>query len=260
MSISSKLLYELNPPKLLTNDQFDKINLDVQMRGFIEKASSALEFVSGLHITDSVLGFPRVSSVTAASVLRNAGIETKLSCSLRTSDRNLISIFQFMSEAIQNKVQGVLILKGDPPYWGPDLPTLKASEVIKALSRYRINEEIELYLSSPNRIINNRSFNNKLKSKPHALITQSISSISDLSNIIGFAKPYGINIIPCIMCPSERNLSSAQKIGLDWSSYSSNPLKFIKEAATISHKVLLSSPNSFNDGLELMKSLKEISL
>jgi hypothetical protein len=165
-----------------------------------------------------------------------------------------------MSEAIQNKVQGVLILKGDSPYWGPDLPTLKASEVIKALSRYRINEEIELYLSSPNRIINNRSFNNKLKSKPHALITQSISSISDLSNIIGFAKPYGINIIPCIMCPSERNLSSAQKIGLDWSSYSSNPLKFIKEAATISHKVLLSSPNSFNDGLELMKSLKEISL
>ena len=260
MSVASKLLYELNPPKLFTSHQFNKVDLDLQMRVFIDRASSVLEFVSGLHITDSVLGIPRVSSISAASVLRDEGIKTNLTCSLRISDRNLISIFQFLSEAIQYKVQGVLILRGDLPYWGPSFTTLKASDIVKRLYMYKINEEIELYLSSPNRIICNESLGKKLSSKPHALITQSISSISDLSNIVGLAEPYGIKIIPCIMCPSARNLSSALKIGLDWSSYYHNPLEFITEAAKISHKVLLSSPNSFNDGLDLMRSLNEIDL
>jgi len=57
------------------------------------------------------------------------------------------------------------------------------------------------------------------------------------------------------LCPSEKNRISAQNIGLDWSAYEKHPVHFISEAAMLSEKVLLCSPNSFNDGLDLVKEL-----
>jgi 5,10-methylenetetrahydrofolate reductase len=260
MSIASKLLYELNPPKLLTRDFFSITELETQTTVFISRASILDEFVSGLHITDSVLGIPRVSSVTAASMLKNEGIKANLSCSLRISDRNLVSILQFLSEAIRNKIESVLILKGDTPFSGPSFSSLKATEILKIVSLYNIDDHIKLYLSSPSKIESSGSLKTKLKLKPYGLVTQSISSLSDLGHIIDLAKPQGINIVPCVMCPSDKNKSSASKIGLDWSGYVKDPVQFIAEAAKMSEKVILSSPNSFNDGLNLVKHLSEINL
>ena len=260
MTIASKLLFELNPPKLLTNDHFELRELDLQMDKFVKRAQKLAKYVDGLHITDSVLGIPRVSSVTAATILRKAGINTELSCSLRISDRNLITIFQFLSEAIRSNIQRILILKGDDPCYGPRMSSLTASEVLRTLTLYRIDEHIKLDLSFPSRIVNPPSFDKKLKLRPHAFVTQSISSLTDLRGIVDLASPYGIKIIACILCPSERNRISAQNIGLDWSTYEKHPVQFISEAAKISEKVLLCSPNSFNDGLELAKELGKSNL
>jgi hypothetical protein len=59
------------------------------------------------------------------------------------------------------------------------------------------------------------------------------------------------------MCPSKRNEISAQNIGLDWASYKEKPENFVREAASLTEKVLLCSPNSFEDGLDLVKKLKK---
>jgi hypothetical protein len=59
------------------------------------------------------------------------------------------------------------------------------------------------------------------------------------------------------MCPSSRNEISAQNIGLDWHSYKERPENFIREAASLTKKILLCSPNSFEDGLHLVRKLRE---
>jgi hypothetical protein len=50
---------------------------------------------------------------------------------------------------------------------------------------------------------------------------------------------------------------SAKNIGLDWGSYENEPENFIREAGNVTDKVLLCSPNSFEDGLGLVKKLKK---
>jgi hypothetical protein len=59
------------------------------------------------------------------------------------------------------------------------------------------------------------------------------------------------------MCPSKRNEISAKNIGLDWGAYVKEPEKFIYEAANLTNKVLLCSPNSFEDGFDLVKKIKK---
>jgi hypothetical protein len=87
-------------------------------------------------------------------------------------------------------------------------------------------------------------------------VTQSISSLSDLGEIIDLAKPYGIKVKAVVMVPSEKNRKSASMIGLDWSEYERNPVDFIMQAAKMADSILLSSPNSFTSGLELLQQLK----
>jgi hypothetical protein len=83
-----------------------------------------------------------------------------------------------------------------------------------------------------------------LAARPRAFVTQSISSIDNLKEIVKVSKQYRIDVIPCIMCPSKRNEVSAQNIGLDWTSYKDKPENFVREAASLTEKVLLCSPNS----------------
>ncbi|HEX2015039.1 MAG TPA: hypothetical protein VLA68_07410, partial [Nitrososphaera sp.] len=95
----------------------------------------------------------------------------------------------------------------------------------------------------------------KLDARPHSFVTQSISSLSDLGDIVDLAKPHGIKVAAVIMVPSERNKQSAAIIGLDWSGYEGSPADFVKEASRMADRVLLTSPNSFQSGLELLKQL-----
>jgi hypothetical protein len=57
------------------------------------------------------------------------------------------------------------------------------------------------------------------------------------------------------MVPSKNNQTSAEKIGLDWKEYQNNPVDFILRAGNLASEVLLTSPNSFQSGLELLEKL-----
>jgi hypothetical protein len=149
-------------------------------------------------------------------------------------------------------------LMGDEPADRLGDSGLRPSAAVRMLRKEGYDLNIKLDLSFPAKVKDKsaQSIRNKLDVIPHSLVTQSISSLSDLGEITDIAKPQGINITAVVMVPSEKNLQSASLIGLDWSEYESNPVDFIRQAAKMADRVLLTSPNSFASGLQLLRQLK----
>lgn len=258
MCRAMKISFELNPPKIIKGEIFDLAQLNADMQAMADRASQMAGLVSGIHLTDSVLGIPRVSSVTAAGYIKNRVNACKLSCSIRARDRNFTSLCQAVSDAILIGVDSVLVLMGDDPANGPGDSGLRPSEAVKMLRKEGYSSDIKLDLSFPAKLQDRsaKSVRNKLEAKPHSLVTQSISSLSDLGEIVDLATPHGIKVAPVVMVPVEKNRQSAAIIGLDWSEYEKNPADFVRGAARIADRVLITSPNSFSSALELLKQLK----
>ena len=252
-----KVIYEMNPPKVLYNNCFDNETIDKNIDLFLSRTKRISEYIDGIHLTDNVLGIPRVSNLMIVSMLKKMGISKPISCTCRLYDKNLISVLQFVTDSIIAGVHSILILRGDKPIIGNKMFNISPTTTIKTLSGHNFNNFIKLDLSFPNKIENSAKIKNKLEARPRAFITQSINSIEYLRSIVDLAKPYNIDVIPCIMCPSKRNEVSAKNIGLDWNSYVETPEKFVYEASKLTNKILLCSPNSFGDGLEFVKRLKK---
>jgi 5,10-methylenetetrahydrofolate reductase len=254
-----KLAYEMNPPKIVTAERFDLVKLNDNIRVMVDRALQLRGLVRGIHLTDSVLGTARISSITAARYLKGVtGTSARLSCSIRVRDRNFLSVCQAVSEAILVGAESVLLLIGDAPADRLRDSGLRPSTVVKMLKAEGYGMNIRLDLSFPARVKDKsaQSIRNKLDVAPDSFVTQSISSLSDLGEIIDLAKPYGIKVKAVVMVPSEKNRKSASMIGLDWSEYERNPVDFIMQAAKMADSILLSSPNSFTSGLELLQQLK----
>ncbi len=256
-----KIAYELNPPKIVKGERFDLAQLSKDMQVMSGRAAQLSGLISGIHLTDSVLGMPRVSSITAASYIRknaSLGDSVSMSCSIRVRDRNFTSLCQAVSDAVMAGVDSLLVLMGDEPADGPGDTGLRPSAAVRMLKKEGYDSKIKLDMSFPAKIGNraSASVQNKLGARPHSLVTQSISSLTDLGEIVDLAKPYGIKVTAVVMVPSEKNRQSASIIGLDWSGYEKNPADFVKQAARIADRVLLTSPNSFGSGVELLKQLK----
>jgi hypothetical protein len=149
-------------------------------------------------------------------------------------------------------------LMGDEPADRLGDSGLRPSTAVRMLKKEGYDLNIKLDLSFPAKVKDKsaQSIRNKLDVIPHSLVTQSISSLSDLGEITDLAKPYGIKVTAVVMVPSEKNRQSASLIGLDWSEYESNPVDFIRQAAKMADRVLLTSPNSFASGLQLLRQLK----
>jgi 5,10-methylenetetrahydrofolate reductase len=251
--------YELNPPKIARDGRYDQRSLDDDMQVFAARARKVARVASGgIHLTDSVLGIPRVSSITAASFVRKKAKNASISCSVRTSDRNAITLCQAAADAIMAGVSSLLVLLGDAPTDGRD-SGLKPSAAVQMLREQGFDKKIRLNLSFPAKVANNRespAIQNKIAAKPYAFVTQSISSLQDLGDIVDLARPNGIRVVACIMVPAEKNFESAKMIGLDWSSYQQDPVDFVKKACRMAAAgVLLTSPNSFQSGLDLLKQI-----
>jgi len=253
-----KISFELNPPKIVKGDMFDLAQLNADMEAMADRALRLASLVSGIHLTDSVLGIPRVSSVTAAGCIKNRVSAVKLSCSIRVRDRNFTSLCQAVSDAILIGIDSVLLLMGDDPADGLSDSGLRPSAAVRMLRKEGYSSNIKLDLSFPAKVQDRaaRSVRNKLEARPHSLVTQSISSVSDLGEIVDLAKSHGIKVVAVVMVPVEKNRQSAAVIGLDWSEYERNPADFVRQAARIADTVLLTSPNSFGSGLELLNALK----
>ncbi len=254
-----KLAYEMNPPKIVTARRFDSVQLNGNIHAMVDRALQLCGLVSGIHLTDSVLGTPRISSLTAARYIKGRmDTSTRLSCSIRVRDRNFVSVCQAVSEAILIGAESVLILMGDAPADRLGDSGLRPSTVVKMLKAEGYDLNIKFDLSFPAKVKDKsaKSIKNKLEVEPNSFVTQSISSLSNLGEIIDLAKPYGIKVTAVVMAPSEKNRQSASMIGLDWSEYESNPVDFIMQAAKMADSILLSSPNSFRSGLELLRQLR----
>ncbi|MFY9797293.1 MAG: hypothetical protein WAK17_04840 [Candidatus Nitrosopolaris sp.] len=250
-----KISFELNPPRIVKNQRFDLVLLNQEIQKFTKRASELVHLVDGIHLTDSVLGIPRISSVTAANFIKRTGNPLKLGCSVRVRDRNYTSICQFVSDAILIGVERVLVLMGDDPVDGSKNLGLKPSSVLKMLYYEKYNSAIDFNLTIPTRIKSPSYIQKKIDAKPTAFVTQSIASLAELGEIVDLARSRKILVVACIMVPSKNNQTSAEKIGLDWKEYQNNAVDFILQAGDLASEVLLTSPNSFQSGLEILEKL-----
>lgn len=244
-----KVSYELNPPKIL-DGKFDYDRLNKDLIKFNSKITEIRGLVDSVHITDSVLGIPRISSISIAK-----DFDIKVRCSLRVRDRNFLALLQLVTDAILNNIDGLLIIKGDEPIDNSIDSGLKPSSIVRQLNELGFSKKIKLFLSIPCNPTKD-AIEKKISAEPYGLITQTISSIDNLIMINDLAKEHGVKVLPCIMVPSEKNKRSAEMIGLDWSNYRDDPYSFIKRAYDICGEVLMTSPLSFKDGIEILRRLK----
>jgi len=253
--VQLQISFEINPPRIVQGQFFDSNLLNQALQKFIKRTLSVVDWVDGIHFTDSVLGIPRISSVSAACYLKMKCNKSNVTCSVRTRDRNFISISQLVSDAILIGVKALLVLMGDEPQQGSG-SGITPSTALKMLYCEQFNRSIEFQLTIPNRIQNMSSIQKKIDAKPSAFVTQSIQSIYELGKVVDMLKPYHIPVVACIMIPSKQNQLCAQMIGLDWRAYQNNPVDFVREAGSIAAGVLLTSPNSLGSALELLQTMK----
>jgi len=247
------LRYEINPPKVI-QDKLLSHEPQRSLDDIKQRIINISKNCNGIHITDSVLGIPRVSPLTLAALIRDFSKKIEITISLRVRDRNLAALTQSVCDAVLLGLNGVLILKGDASADGPKDSGLVPSQVVKHLNESGFNKNIDLFLSLPS----NPDFNKigkKLDAEPAGFITQVIHSEKQVTRIVDELKPQGFKVIPCVLLPSEKNANSAKFLKLDWSGYQDNVVNFIKNIHRIADDVLISSPNDYVKAQNLFKSL-----
>ena len=243
---SMTVRYEINPPKI-SDDGQDVRNVLFER---IESISSAC---NAIHLTDSVLGIPRVSPFEIARQIRESNKNIKLTCSLRVRDRNLNDIEKIVQQSV-GMVDGILVLMGDKSDTISNKAELVPSQVVKTLNDNGLGKKIELFLSIPSNP-NFTKIQKKIDAKPTGFFTQVIHSKDQIEKIASRLKPDGFKIIPCLLLPSQNNLKSAEFLKIDWSNYKENIIGFINEIHSITDDILITSPNDFKRAYETISKL-----
>jgi homocysteine S-methyltransferase len=238
--------YEINPPKI-SDDGQDVRNV------LFERIETISSVCNGIHLTDSVLGIPRVSPFEIAKQIRESNKNIKLTCSLRVRDKNLNDIEKIVQESI-GIVDGILVLMGDKSDTMPNKDNLIPSQVVKALNDNGLDKKIELFLSLPSNP-NFAKIQKKIDAKPVGFVTQVIHSKDQVEKIVNYLRPNGFKIIPCLLLPSKNNLKSAEFLKIDWSNYKENIIEFINEIHSIDSEILVTSPNDFKRAHETLTKL-----
>ena len=238
--------YEINPPKI-SDDGQDVRNV------LFERIETISSVCNGIHLTDSVLGIPRVSPFEIAKQIRESNKNIKLTCSLRVRDKNLNDIEKIVQESI-GTVDGILVLMGDKSDTMSNKDNLIPSQVVKALNDNGLGKKIELFLSLPSNP-NFSKIQKKIDAKPVGFVTQVIHSKDQVEKIVNYLRPNGFKIIPCLLLPSKNNLKSAEFLKIDWSNYEENIIEFINEIHSIDSEILVTSPNDFKRAHETLTKL-----
>jgi len=243
---SMTIRYEINPPKISDDGQ--------NVRNVLfERIKTISSVCNAIHLTDSVLGIPRVSPFEIARQMRESNKNIKLTCSLRVRDRNLNDIEKIVQQAV-GTVDGILVLMGDRSDTIPNKDKLFPSQVVNALNDNGLDKKIELFLSIPSNP-NFTKIQKKIDAKPTGFFTQVIHSKDQIEKIASRLKPNGFKIIPCLLLPSQNNLKSAEFLKIDWSNYKENVIGFINEIHSITDDILITSPNDFKGALETLSKL-----
>ncbi len=247
------IIYEINPPKIpdgKTSD--DEINSSIEK--LLQRVSDISALCDGIHVTDSVLGTKRVSALTVGRLLKRDHPNLQITVSMRVRDKDMNSIKQITQESIELKLDGILILKGDPSKENPTDSGLIPSQVVKDLNELGYGKKMNFFLSLPSNP-NFEKIQKKIAASPKGFMTQVIHSAEQVQRISNKLKTSGFRIIPCVLLPTEKNESSAKFLELDWSNYKENPSDFIKQIHNISGDVLVTSPNDFTFAKETLKKI-----
>ena len=127
------ILYEINPPRI-SDDQ----NI---LNTVLDRIESFSPVCDGIHLTDSVLGIPRISPLNIAKKIRETNQKIKLTCSLRVRDKELNAIEEIVKESV-GIVDGKLILMGDISNVNSDKSNLVSSQVVTFLNDRGFNEKL----------------------------------------------------------------------------------------------------------------------
>ncbi|MGI0065778.1 MAG: methylenetetrahydrofolate reductase [Nitrosotalea sp.] len=249
------IIYEINPPKVIQDTILSHDQLSESVEKLKERATKIGQVSDGIHLTDSVLGIPRVSPITTGFFIRNSNNKIRITASIRVRDRNLTSITQTICDAILLNLNGVLVLKGDAPPSGPKDSGLVPSDIVRQFNEQGFGKRIDMFLS----VSSNPDFekmHKKIEAQPKGFVTQVISSVDQVTRMVDTLKPQGFKIIPCVLLSSEKNAKSAQMLNLDWSEYSKDMVGFVKQIDKIAGNVLISSPNDFVGALDLLHKLR----
>ena len=239
------ITYEINPPRIPAEQN----TLNV----LLERIESISTVCDGIHLTDSVLGIPRVSPLDIAKKIRETNQKIKLTCSLRVRDKELNTIERIVKESV-GIVDGILILMGDRSNTNNDKTNLVSSQVVTALNDKGFGEKLELFLSIP-ATPNFTKIQKKINAKPKGFFTQVVSSKAMVQRMTDYLKPSGFRIIPCLLLPSEKNSKSAEFLKIDWSDYENNFLEFAQQIHDLAGDILISSPNDFKGAHETLSKL-----
>ena len=238
--------YEINPPKISDDGQ--------NIRNVLFERIKAISSVcNGIHLTDSVLGIPRVSPFEIAEQTHEHNKNIKITCSLRIRGKNLNEIEKIIEHSI-GTVDGVLVLMGDKSDSMSNKTELIPSQVIKTLNDNGLGKKIELFLSIPSSP-NFTKIQKKINAAPTGFFTQVIQSKYQIEKITDNLKPNNFKIVPCLLLPSQNNLKSAEFLKIDWSSYKENMIGFINEIHSITNDILITSPNDFKGAYETISKL-----
>ena len=238
--------YEINPPKV-SDDGQDARNV------LFERINMIGSVCNGIHLTDSVLGIPRVSPFEIAKKIRESNKDMKITCSLRVRDRNLNELKKIVEESI-GTVDGILVLMGDKSDKSSNKEELIPSQVVKALNEDGFGKKTELFLSIPSNP-NFAKIQKKIDANPTGFFTQVIHSKDQIEKISNQLDSNDFKIIPCLLLPSHKNLKSAEFLKIDWSDYKENIVGFINEIHGITDDILITSPNDFKRAYETISKL-----
>ncbi|MEX2191989.1 MAG: methylenetetrahydrofolate reductase [Nitrosarchaeum sp.] len=247
------VIYEINPPKIpdikTSNEETNSL-----LSKLVQRVSDISTLCDGIHVTDSVLGTRRVSALTTGKILKTNHPNLQITISMRVRDKDMDSIKQIVQESIDLKLDGILVLKGDPSKENPTDSGLIPSHVVKQLNELGYGKKMNFFLSLPS----NPDFEKiqkKIAAAPKGFMTQVINSTEQVQRISNKLRPIGFRIIPCILLPTEKNDNSAKFLELDWSGYKENPANFIRQIHSIAGDVLITSPNDFTFAKETLEKI-----
>ena len=247
--------YEINPPKIIRNNVvLNSIEINRLLFDLKHKVYKISKNCNGIHITDSVLGIPRVSPIMFTNLIKRE-VKAEITTSLRVRDRNITSITQYIYDALVLKINGILIINGDSSNQDHNKSKLIPSNIVKHFNQTGVSKKIKFFLS----ISNNPDFKKitkKIDAEPNGFVTQIINNTEQISRIVDKLKPQGFKIIPCILLPSKKNIRSSLVLGIDWTNYKDRVLDFIKEVHEISNDMIITSPNDFSQANKIFKELK----
>jgi len=238
--------YEINPPKISDDGQNARNVL-------FERIKMISSVCNGIHLTDSVLGIPRVSPFEIAKQVRESNKKIKLTCSLRVRDKNLNDVEKIVEQSI-GTVDSILVLMGDKSDTVSNKDELVPSQVVKALNDNGLGKKTELFLSIPSNP-NFAKIQKKIDAKPTGFFTQVVHSKDQIEKSSGQLGANGFKIIPCLLLPSHKNLKSAEFLKIDWSDYKENIVGFINEICCITVDILITSPYDFKRAYETISKL-----